>query len=267
MLNPLSKEHGILRQSLIPGLLEALRLNISHQTSHVKLFEIGKVYFMGGKPSEKETSVEEITKIAGVMSGYREKWFTNKHLSGEVNEVLFLTGKGILESFFETNKLKANFTPHKEAFLHPKLSLAILFNNNIIGIFGCLHPHIEKKLDLKETVVVFEINIENILNSLEKIHCYERISSQPAVIRDITIDLPRKYEANTISNELTRIISNFVQSVKLVSTYDLDKEFRSLTYRVKMQDFEQTLTSKQIEDEVNKIKNHLITCFQAKFRV
>ncbi len=267
MLNPLSREHTILRQSLIPGLLEALRLNFSHQTYPVKLFEIGKVYFLKGKSSERETGVEETTKIAGVISGHEETWFTNKHSSGEANQILFFTGKGILESFFERNKYKAGFIHHKEAFLHPKLSLAVSFNNNILGTLGCLHPQLEKKLDLKWPVLVFEINIEGILSDLEKTHLFEKISSQPAVIRDITIDISKKYEADTISNEIIRIISNFVQSVKLVSLYDLDKEYRSLTYRVKMQDFEQTLTSKQIEDEVNKIKNHLITCFLAKFRV
>ncbi len=267
MLNPLSKEHAILRQSLLPGLLEALRLNLSHQASSLKLFEIGKVYFLNGAPKEKETGVEEVTKIAGVIYGHEENWFTNKHLVGETDELLFFTTKGILESFFERNKSKVNFLPNKEPFLHPKFSLAVFYNNNIIGSFGYLHPLLEKKLNLKGAVVVFEINIESVLNDIEKTHAYERISSQPAVMRDITIDLPRKYEANTISNEVSKIISNFIQSVKLVSTYDLDKEFRSLTYRLKMQDLEQTLTSKQIDDEVNKIKNHLITCFQAKFRV
>ena len=267
MLNPLSREHTVLRQSLIPGLLEALKLNASHQTSPVKLFEIGKAYFLDRKSSEKETGVEEITKVAGVISGYEENWFTNKHLLGEADETLFFTGKGILESFFERNKYKASFTPYKETFLHPKLSLAISSNSNTIGAFGCLHPRLEKRLDLRGPIIVFEINIENILSNIEKTGSYKRISSQPTVIRDITIDLSKKYEANTISNELNRITSNFVQSIKLMGIYDLDKEFKSLTYRVKMQDFEQTLASKQVEDEINKIKNHLITCFQAKFRV
>ena len=267
MLNPLSKEHTILRQSLIPGLLETLRLNLSHQTIPVKSFEIGKVYCLDGRPSEKETGVKETTKIAGVIAGYEENWFTSKNLSGEPDEVIFFTVKGILESFFERNKLPTNFSPNKEAFLHPKLSLSLSVNKELIGEFGRLHPLLEKKLDLKGPIIVFEINLENILSNIEKTQSYERISSQPVVMRDITVDLPRKYEANTISNEITKTISGFVQSVKLVSIFDLDKEFRSLTYRVKMQDFEQTLTSKQIEDEVNKIKNHLMTCFQAKFRV
>ena len=64
-----------------------------------------------------------------------------------------------------------------------------------------------------------------------------------------------------------KIIYNFVTGVNLISVYELDQEKRSLTYRFKMQDLEQTLTSIKVDEEVNKIKNHLNACFQAKFRV
>lgn len=267
MLNPLSREHVVLRQSLIPGLLEALRLNTSHQTTPIKLFEVGKAYFLDKRPTERETGVEESIKIAAVMSGVEENWFTNKLLSGDLNEVLFFKGKGILESFFENNRQNIDFTPQKQTFLHPKLSLNISLNNKFIGFIGCLHPSLEKRLDLKGPIIVLEMNTESISNNIEAIFPYQKISSQPAVIRDITVDIAKKYEANTIFKEINKITTSIVQSIKLVSIYDLDKEFRSLTYRVKMQDFEQTLTSKQIEDEVTKIKNHLVTCFHAKFRV
>ena len=70
-----------------------------------------------------------------------------------------------------------------------------------------------------------------------------------------------------IFGEIKKTASTFIVSINLISVYELDKENRSLTYRLKMQDFDQTLTSKQVEDEVNKIKNHLAYCFQAKFRV
>ena len=267
MLNPLSKEHTILRQSLIPGILEALRLNINHQTIPAKLFEIGKVYFKSGKASEKETGAEEIRKIAGVIYGLEENWFTNKYKSNEPEEFMFFTLKGILEDFFRRNKLNVNFSSYSETSLHPKYCLSIFSKEGMIGSFGCLHPQLAKNLDLKGPAVIFEISLENIFKNSDWTKSYQKISSQPVVIRDITIDLPKIHGANTISNEIDKITSGFVQNVKLVSIYDLDKDSRSLTYRVKMQDFEQTLASKQIEDEVSKIKNHLITCFQAKFRV
>lgn len=267
MLNPLSKEHTVLRQSLIPGLIEAVRLNISHQSVPIRLIETGKVYFKDKISSEKEIGAEEITKIAGVIYGYEENWFTDKHKNSAPDEFMFFTLKGILEGIFEKIRYNVNFSHHNETFLHPKHCMGIYSSENLIGSFGCLHPVFEKNLDLKSPAVAFEIDLESLLKKSGKLNVFEKISSQPVVLRDITADLPKKFEANTILREIAKTTSPFVQNVKLVSIYDLNKDFRSLTYRVKMQDFEQTLTSKQIEDEVNKIKNHLIACFQANFRV
>ncbi|MBI3590252.1 MAG: phenylalanine--tRNA ligase subunit beta [Candidatus Melainabacteria bacterium] len=269
MLNPLSKEHCILRQSLIPGLLEALKLNQNHQITPVKLFEIGKVYFYDKKtvPNEKETCVTEKLRIGGIIYGQKENWILNKNSTQKSIEHLFFNVKGILEGLFNKNNCNATFLPHKERFLHPSFSLKMSLNKNDIGVFGCLHPLLEKRMELLGPVIVFEINLEPILNELEKTRTYKKISSQPMVIRDITIDLSKKYEAGTITNEINKVISGFVISATLINVYELDKENRSLTYRLKMQDFEQTLTSQQIEDEVNLIKKHLSACFQAKFRV
>lgn len=270
MMNPLSKEHCILRQSLIPGLLESLRLNQSHQIYPVKLFEIGKAYFFNkaNKLTEKETGVTETLKISGVINGFEENWLTNSNNKKDKTlEISFFKAKGILESFFKMAKCKVEFVCLKENFLQPNLSLDIKLNNNSIGIFGFLHPTLEKKLDLQGPVIVFEINLEQILNELSKSISYEKISSQPAVMRDITIDLPLKYEASTVKAEIDKVISDFVVDLNLVSVFELDKEYKSLTYRLKMQHFEHTLTSKQIEDEVNSIKKHLSACLQAKFRV
>ena len=269
MINPLSKEHCILRQSLIPGLLDALKLNQSHQITPIMLFEVGKTYFTGKTklPTEKETGVTEELILAGLAHGNKENWFDNK-LKNEKNvELIYFKVKGILESFFIKNNCKVSFANHTENFLHPNFSLKMTLDNIPIGTFGCLHPLIEKRLELFGPIIVFEINLEPILKILQKTKSCEKISSQPAVLRDITVDLPKKYNAGIVTTEINKIISTFVISVNLISVYELDKENRSLTYRLKMQDFEQTLTSQQVEGEVSKIKNHLITCFQAKFRV
>ncbi len=100
MMNPLSKEHSVLRQYLIPGLLEALRLNQSHKTSPVKLFETGKTYCFNKKDlKENSTGVTEKLMLGGVVWDYEENWFTNQTLQKKSIEVLFFSTKGILESF------------------------------------------------------------------------------------------------------------------------------------------------------------------------
>lgn len=259
VLNPLSKEHSSLRQCLIPGLLEALKLNQSHQIKLIKLFEIGKTYFFDKnktlKEKEKETGVVEKYKLACIIAGHEEL------------KSLFFTAKGLLEGFFNKYNCQASFNLTEESFLHPNFALKITLNNNDIGIFGSLHPQVEKKLELHGPVILFEITLEPLLAIIEKTKIFEKISSMPIVERDITIDLSKKHLANEVTSEIKKVISSIVIGVNLISVYELDNENRSLTYRLKMQDFEQTLTSKQVEDEVNSIKNHLSSCLQAKFRV
>jgi len=73
--------------------------------------------------------------------------------------------------------------------------------------------------------------------------------------------------ANLVTLEINKIKQEFTKSIELVNTYELNKDTKSLTYRLKMQGLKQTLTSKEVEDEVNKIIKHITSCFKAKFRV
>lgn len=270
MINPLSKEHSTLRQSLIPGLVEALRLNLSHKITPVRLFEIGKVYynFDESMRNEKDTGAREELKIAGLCFGSEEYWLG---LDNEDNKTgLFYKVKGVLESLF-TRFEKANsnvlFLPYSENYMHSSLALKINLNEKNIGVAGCLHPSLEKKLEITGETVIFEISLEDLLLELQKPKMYEKISSQPVLVRDITVDLPQNIISFDITKEINRIKSDFVINVSLTKVYEPDKETKSLTFRLKMQDFGQTLTGKQVEDELNRIKTHLSACFQAKFRV
>ncbi len=269
MINPLSQEHSVLRQYLLPGLLDALRLNQNYKNNIIKLFEIGKAYYFNNlkTPTEKETCVTEELKLAGVLAGYDENWFTNQVLLQNSVNQLFFTMKGILESLFERINVNYSFTPSNQSFLHPNLGLKISLNNKDIGNFGCLHPQIEKRLGIVGPILVCEVSLEEILKGFEQGKVFKKISSQPVVIRDITVDLSMERQSGDLIAEIDKVKSNFIVNVSLVSVFELDEETKSLTFRLKMQDFEQTLTSTQVENEIDKIKKHLTACFQAKFRV
>ena len=268
MTNPLSREYSVLRQSLLPGLITALKANQSYQISPVKLFETGKAYKKLTEATEKETGVTETVKLGLIANDLRTSWFSNKYLlKAEPDEILFFSTKGNLESFFERFKLTYEFTKHEEPFLHPKLSLQILINGSKAGWFGLLHPELEQHFAVRGPVVISELELSIILKLIPKKFSYQKTSSQPLVLRDITADLPKKFGANEIMKEIVKIKSDFVQNVSLINIYNLDQDNRSLTFRLKMQHFEETLSSAQLENEINRIKSHLMACFHANFRV
>jgi phenylalanyl-tRNA synthetase beta chain len=145
VLNPLSKEHQVLRQSLLPGLLRALSNNQDHGYKEVWLFEIGRVYFKStstpaGEPLSPEKFpglgrlVEERRTVAAVLNGGNSlsQWLehhsqapTNSTAKNTVksahcsnNSVDFFLTKGIVENLLSTIDIDVE----KIAFLRPQLA-------------------------------------------------------------------------------------------------------------------------------------------------
>ena len=272
MLNPISIDHCVMRQSLIPGLIEALKHNQNHQLYNVKLFEAGKIYFSGSNRNgnlESTGTIEKFT-IAGILSGLEKNWASKEE---DTNQSLFFFLKGIIDNLLTLTtgqNYSSFYMPMEDKNFHPSLALNITFNNEEIGKVGCLHPEIIKKSGATPPIVVFEIYLDPLIEVYKtrlKTKKLKKISSQPSVERDITLDFPKKYSAGEVTKKIYAEVQDFVIDINLISIYELDKSTKSITFRLKMQDTERTLTAKEIDDEVNKLINNLTSCFQAKFRV
>jgi len=98
--NPQSDEHTMLRQSLIPSIMQVIRHNFGKGQKNLRLYEIGKTYFFKGNTDEKNTGTEEKRVLAGVMTG-------NLHSSMWQNpkETDFYTLKGVAEDLLKEFKL------------------------------------------------------------------------------------------------------------------------------------------------------------------
>ena len=269
MLNPLSQEHSVMRQSLLPGLIEALRLNQSYVMSPIKLFEIGKTYHRdkGSKISDKSTSVIEKLYVSGISNGLENSWL-NPVQDIKDSTLLFFDLKGVLESLFKKSRIKLIFIPTNRDYLHPKMSLKVETINGLeVGIMGCLNPLLVSRLKISGTVIMFELLLDPVLKNLELPIAFEKISSMPAVSRDITFDVEKKILSREVYSSIEKLVSGFVVDIKLISVYELDERYKSLTYRLKMQSFEETLTSEKVEEEIVRVKEHISSCLNARFRI
>jgi len=164
VLNPLSEDHQVMRQSLLPGLIRAAKYNRDHGEKNIWLFEIGRTYAKqaSSKPADYEQSnqkqlpVTESTKVAGILTGNPtvSQWveqlpekkddqngngLTQKNLEDQLmaspTSIDFYQAKGIIENLF--NKLRFNpkqgrlwFTPDESAppVMHPSKSARIFFD-------------------------------------------------------------------------------------------------------------------------------------------
>jgi phenylalanyl-tRNA synthetase beta chain len=254
---PMSEERSVLRQSLLPHLLEVASYNRARQVENVAVYETGAVYLTSGEnalPSEKE-------RLAGVVTGV---W--HAHLwQGEKKAVDFYVVKGILDGLFEllglTNRIE--YKQAKREHMHPGRTADILLDGKTIGFVGQLHPVVQKEYDLKETYV-FELALADLLNTeIEDIR-YAPIPRFPSITRDIALVV----DENVVAGELQKaIIEAGGELLKEVSIFDVYKGDRlpdgkkSIAFSLRYYDPERTLT----DEEVTAVHEKVIQAVEQQF--
>ncbi|TXK91511.1 phenylalanine--tRNA ligase subunit beta [Parageobacillus sp. SY1] len=254
---PMSEERSVLRQSLLPHLLEVASYNRARQVENVAVYETGAVYLANGEnelPSEKE-------RLAGVLTGV---W--HAHLwQGEKKAVDFYVVKGVLDGLFEllglTNRIE--YKQAKREHMHPGRTAHILLDGKTIGFVGQLHPVVQKEYDLKETYV-FELALTDLLNAEVEDIRYSPIPRFPSITRDIALVV----DENVVAGELQKaIIEAGGELLKEVSIFDVYKGDRlpdgkkSIAFSLRYYDPERTLT----DEEVTAVHEKVIQAVEQQF--
>lgn len=267
--NPQSDEHTMLRQTLAANILDTLNNNINNGQKNVWLFETGKTYFVK-KPADKINSgAEENQMLAGVMTGE-----TNNNLWKKLPEADFYSLKGYLESLFDlmhlSNRIK--FNPAEDIpVLHPGRSAKIVLLGSPIseiGYFGELHPVLSDKLKTSRKVYLFEINLGKLIQAAPDYTVkYKPLPSALPVQRDISFAIEKNISNEQIVLAVKKSAdSKIFKGINLFDIYEgehIQEGFKSLAYRITLQNEEAALTDEIIDSEIAKIKSGLMKKFPA----
>lgn len=261
LANPISTSLSHMRTSLWPGLCMAANYNLKRQQSSAKLFEIGRKYLV------KSTGLEQTQVIAGVSVGelYPRQW------GRDVNSVDFYDVKGHLEQFLEERDVlkQITFRPSKRLGLHPGKSAEILFNQEIIGILGVLHPSTAKSLDLaNREVVVFELDFSLDWLIAPKV-AFKSWSKFPQVHRDLSILVAKNVSVQSILDEIYALQIEALQDIEVFSLYQgkgVPEDLKSISLGLILQDFSSTLTDENVEQIITNIISLLGNKFEAQLR-
>lgn len=301
VLNPLSKDHQVLRQSLVPGLLDALKYNSDHGNKDCWLFEIGRSYHLsdpaskngnGASSDRSDTGAEEKRLVAAVICGSllnqfniggtrEEKTFNHAQMTESID---FYRIKGLLENLLENLNIDESMVEFKKddslpSFLHPHRSCSVALSqgnkkdkkkskNQAGETFGWLaeiHPRDAHKLGFKEAVYAFEINLD-LLRKYRAERDFSEPAQTPSIARDLTADLEITVQQSDVMKAIKNAAGKKLERVDLVSVFDLSETKRSLSYRLIFQDKEETLTNEEVEKRLNKIRNSLTHQLSATFR-
>ena len=236
VLNPIAAQLDVMRTSLLPGLIETLKTNVSRKASRVRVFELGRTFHRAGP------GFDQPLRLGGLAYGPAapEQW-------GEpARDVDFFDVKGDLEALAAPRHLLTQRLAH--AALHPGRAAEIVLDGKIVGWLGELHPRLVREFELPKAPVVFELDLDALTNGT--LPAGKAVSRLPIVRRDLALVVDEAVPAQTLIAALERAMPPHVIAVRLFDVYrgrGLTEGRKSLAILVLMQDTSRTLTDADID--------------------
>ncbi len=200
--NPLSEEAGVLRPSLIPGMLSMIAGNLHRDVSDVRLFELGTV-FSGTTDKVDERPALSFGAVGampeqGALHAARPIEFYD--LKGAVEQLLArFQFRAVL---FDRFPAEAGITP---PWLHPYRAARVVIDGATVGWFGQLHPAQAAERKLKDTVLVGEIYLDRLYKLPLRQPVAREISRFQPVRRDFSLILDEKITWETIDQAVASL--------------------------------------------------------------
>lgn len=241
ILNKLSEDLGVMRQSLVFSGLEVISHNINRRQKDLKLFEFGTVYH-----SEHTTGYVENNYLGIWISGQNQKesWIT-KNKPVDFHDLSSMVIK-LIGKFTEASC--TSIFLEGEIF---KFGLAIILNNHHVAKIGLLNKNITNQLSIEQDVFYAELDFDRLLTIVETGFNVEEISKFPEVRRDLSLVIDKSVTFEQIQ-ELTREreFSGVLKDINVFDYYvgeNIEKDKKAYALSFILQDKNKTLTDKVID--------------------
>ena len=256
ILNALSSELDVMRQSLIPSALGTVAHNINRKQKEVKVFELGYVYEM----AEKGPKYRETQHLSIVISGAQE----SESWKQKAQSVSFNDLKNAVADTLAQLGIN-NFSLKKADQKWMSNCVEIVAQNKTIGVFGQISKSALKTFDCKQDVFAAEINLDLLFALKQKALVYKDLSKFPEVRRDLSLILDKKVKYQ----EIEACIKTFplIKEVNLFDVFEgesLGKNKKSYAVSFMLMDETKTLEDNVISTTFAQIILALESKFDAK---
>jgi len=232
LTNPLHAEESVLRTSLLPGQLKAIAYNQSHRSPEVRFFEIDHVFL----PSpEGQLLPDEREYLAVALAG------------AEAPEAV-----AVLDALDRALTLpNVLLKPASPPGLHPTRSAEVIVAGRTRGVVGEVDPAVLEAYDIEGRVAWLELDLGALLDGPHGKRRYMPVSKFPSSDIDLAFVAPDDVAASQVEGSLRKGGGSLLVGMKLFDIYrgaGVDDGSRSLTYRLRFQAIDRTLTDAEVAE-------------------
>ncbi len=285
LINPLTEARSVMRTSLLPGLLEAVRRARRHGVPDVRLFTVGSRFLAD---EARAPLADEVPSFAAVLAGFRRAPL-QKPIEVDVYDA-----KGVaLEIARRVTHEEVTVAHQPEAqrapYLHPRGAGQILVRGfggaaplagakpssgewRVVGAFGPLHPDVVDKLDLGGSCVVVELDLRALAEVGAARPQYRPIPVLPAATRDIALVVADEVEAGLVGAAIREAGGDLCESVEIFDLFrggSIPGGHRSLAFHVVYRDPRAATAPEQArtltDEEVDRRHKSVIETVHARF--
>ena len=273
ILNPLSKDQAVMRTSLLPGLLETVRHNISQQEKNLRLFEIGNTFIVKDSfivknslelPEENEILICLLTGLS------RPSAWNVKSIDCDFYDI-----KGVAECLFNVlgisriEQLQPVFTnlPNQLCdYTKHGHTAQILVKNEMLGIVGEIAPDVLENYDIKQPVFILEIDLKKMYPIIPDSLPAVSLPKFPSIARDVTLIINKNIEVAAVFKKINEMDIEWIEAVNLFDVFEgksVPSDKKSISFRITYRSNLETLEDSTINMLHKKIINMIVEKFDA----
>ena len=263
ILNPLTEDFSVMRTTLIPGLMETARYNVSWKNSNLKLFELKKVFL----PQEGERLPMEAKILAGLAMGFDR----DPHWTSPARAVDFYDIKGCMEDILDALMIKGmRFNRAGDIpYLHPGKASRVVAEQEILGVFGEVHPEVLEHYEIHGKVYLFEMDFDKMVKQARDEKRFQLLPKFPGVYRDLSVVVDKSLETERVAEAVLNFRQPFVEEVTLFDLYQgppVPEGKKGVSYRIRYRANDRTLTDEEVNQYHEQIFARLKEAFQIELR-
>ena len=250
VMQPMTEERSHLRTSLVSSLLHTLNYNENYRVKDVNIYEVSRVYTEG----------HEYERLGILLSkDYKNtRWMKNQNCD-------FYTLKGLIEGILlmlgiDPVRYQIIRVEKDNKYYHPGRSAYITIGRKIVGVFGQVHPLMEKKYDVS-TCFIAELDLFELLNIKSSKVKFEEPCIYPSSSRDIALVVKDEISSGDIIKLIKKNSKGIISNVEVFDIYkgsNLEEGYKSIAISINYQSKDHTLK----DDEILPVHNNILLVLQ-----